>query len=365
MLLQVDGSHHAWLEQRGPRFALLLAVDDATGAVVHALFRPAEDARGYFLLMEQVLRRSGVPLALYSDRHAVFRATAQQRAGREGSTQFARALAELGVRLIFARSPQAKGRVERMAGTFQDRLVTELRLTSATTIAEAQAVLERFLPRFNARFAVAASQREPAWRPLDPALDLGAVLAFRHTRTVARDNTVKYHWRTLQLLPSPQRPSYAGARVEVLERPGGELAVRHQGETIPSRRAPPRAGVLRERRSELARDPALERIALGLGSGGAPPGRPDIPAAANGTAINDAATQARVKPLRPPTPRQQARWKAIRQAQLQGLSMRATARVLGISRDTVSTYIRAGGPPGRQGAASSTEQRSNARGHFR
>ena len=213
MLLQVDGSHHAWLEQRGPRFALLLAVDDATGAVVHALFRPAEDARGYFLLMEQVLRRSGIPLALYSDRHAVFRASAQQRAGGEASTQFARALAELGVRLIFARSPQAKGRVERMAGTFQDRLVTELRLASATTIGEAQAVLERFLPRFNARFAVAARQPEPAWRPLDPALDLGAVLAFRHTRTVARDNTVKYHWRTLQLLPSAQRPSYAGARV--------------------------------------------------------------------------------------------------------------------------------------------------------
>ena len=89
MLLQVDGSHHAWLEQRGPRFALLLAVDDATGAVVHALFRPAEDARGYFLLMEQVLRRSGIPLALYSDRHAVFRASAQQRAGGEASTQMA------------------------------------------------------------------------------------------------------------------------------------------------------------------------------------------------------------------------------------------------------------------------------------
>ena len=83
-------------------------------------------------------------------------------------------------------------------------------------------------------------------------------------------------------------------------------------------------GVLRERRSELARDPALERIASGLGSGDAPPGRPDLPAAANGTAINDAAPQARVKPLRPPTPRQQSLWKAICQAQLQGLSMRAT-----------------------------------------
>ncbi|MCY4639264.1 MAG: hypothetical protein OXC94_02860, partial [Chloroflexi bacterium] len=130
--------------------------------------------------------------------------------------------------------------------------MTELRLASATTIGEAQAVLERFLPRFNARFAVAARQPEPAWRSLDPTLDLDAVLAFRPTRTVARDNTVKYRWRTLQLLPSPPRPSYAGARVEVTERPGGELAVRHQGETVPSQSAPPRAGVLREHRSQLA-----------------------------------------------------------------------------------------------------------------
>ena len=230
----------------------------------------------------------------------------------------------------------------------------ELRLASATTIAEAQTVLERFLPRFNARFAVAARQPEPARLPLDLALDLGAILAFRHTRSVARDNTVKYHWRTLQLLRGPERPSYAGARVEVVERPGGELAVRHQGETIPSRLAPPRSGVLRERRSELALDPALERIASGLGSGGAPSAQPEIPATTNGTAVNGASPRARVKAPHPPTPRQQARWKAIRQAQLQGLSLRATARVLGIARNTVSAYIRAGGPPGHQGAASYT-----------
>ena len=120
------------------------------------------------------------------------------------------------------------------------------------------------------------------------------------------------------------------------ERHGGKLAVRHQGETIPSRLAPPRSGVLRERRSTLAREPALERIASGLGSGGAPPGRPELSAAANGTAVNGAAPQTRTRPLHPPTPRQQARWKAIRQAQFQGLSMRATARVLGIFRVTVS-----------------------------
>ena len=256
-----------------------------------------------------------------------------------------------------------------MAGTFQDRLVTELRLASATTIAEAQAVIERFLPRFNARFAVAGRQPEPAWRPLDPALDLGAILAFRHTRSVARDNTVKYHWRTLQLLPSAQRPSYAGARVEVLERPGGKLAVRHQGaspsprhqgEPIPSRLAPPRSGVLRERRSELALDPALERIASGLGPSGGPPRPQAHPATTNGTIVNAAAPTV----LRSPTARQAARWKSIQQALLQGLSMRATARLLGISRNTIRRYVRAGGPPGCQGAASSTSS-DQPNGHFR
>ena len=120
--------------------------------------------------------------------------------------------------------------------------MTELSDASASTIAEAQTVLERFLPRFNARFRVPAAEPEVAYRPLDRALPLASILGFRHPRSVARDNTVKYRWRTLQLLPGRERTSYAGARVEVLERPGGELSVLHQGATIASREAPPRAG---------------------------------------------------------------------------------------------------------------------------
>ena len=360
MLLQVDGSHHAWLEQRGPRFALLLAVDDATGAAVHALFRPVEDARGYFLLLEEIVRRCGIPLALYSDRHGVFKASSDGRRGLKVATQFARAMRELGITQIFARSPQAKGRVERAAGTFQDRLVTELSDASASTIPESQAVLERFLPRFNARFRVPAAEPAVAYRPLDPALPLASILSFRHPRSVARDNTVKYRWRTLQLLPGPERTSYAGAKVEVLERPGGELSVLHQGETIRSREAPPRAGVLRAARSELARRPDHERIASGLGSGGAPRRLPAATAAVK-VASNGATSRPETgsKQLRAPTPRQLARWKAIQQAQLQGLSMRATARLLGISRDTVSNYIRANGVPGRRNAVAAS---SNGRG---
>ena len=118
---------------------------------------------------------------------------------------------ELGITQIFARSPQAKGRVERAAGTFQDRLVTELSDASASTIPESQAVLERFLPRFNARFRVPAAEPEVAYRPLDRALPLASI-GFRHPRSVARDNTVKYRWRTLQLCPGASGPATPGRR---------------------------------------------------------------------------------------------------------------------------------------------------------
>ena len=261
---------------------------------------------------------------------------------------------------------KGQGRVERAAGTFQDRLVTELRHASASTIPEAHAVLERFLPRFNARFRVPAAQPVVAYRPLDPALPLASILSFRHPRTVARDNTVKYHWRTLQLLPGPERRSYAGTQVEVVERPDGELSVQHQGETIPSRPAPPRAGVLRAVRSELTQNPDHERIAAGAEPGGALRRLPALLAAAavdatrNGAAVR---SETSGKQLRAPTPRQLARWKAIQQAQLQGLSMRATARLLGISRDTVSSYVRANGVPGRRnGAAASSDDQGGTDG---
>ena len=130
MLLQIDGSHHRWLGEQGPRFVLLLAVDDATGTVPDALFSQEEDTRGYFLLMEGLIRQCGIPLAVYSDRHAVFKHTGEPRQKPAGPTQFARAMEELGIRQIFARSPQAKGRVERTAGTFQD-CDDEYRATSA------------------------------------------------------------------------------------------------------------------------------------------------------------------------------------------------------------------------------------------
>ena len=147
LLIQMDGSQHPWLEDRGPRLVLLAAIDDATGRVLAAVFRREEDAQGYFLLLRQLIRRYGLPCAAYTDRHGIFHrdprtpmSVAEQLADRPESTQVGRALQELGIRWIPARSPQAKGRIERLFGTFQDRLVVELRLAHASTLAQAQRV---------------------------------------------------------------------------------------------------------------------------------------------------------------------------------------------------------------------------------
>ena len=238
MLIQLDGSYHPWLGDQAPPFTLLIAVDDATGQVVSAWFCEHEDARSYFLLIRALVEHRGVPVALYTDRHAVFKHTPGPGLPA-GPTQFSRAMAELGTLMIFAQSPQTKGRVERTGGTFQDRLVAELRLAGATTLEPAQAVLDEFVPRFSRRFGVPPPCSEPAFRPLDPEICLEQVLCFTHRRKVDRDNTVRFQLRTLQLLPAPERPSYAGATVEVLEGLDGQLKVRHEGRIIAAQEAPP------------------------------------------------------------------------------------------------------------------------------
>src|SRR6516162_2759043 len=239
LLVQMDGSHHPWLEDRGPRLVLLAAIDDATGRVLAAVFRLEEDAHGYFLLLRQLIRRYGLPAAVYTDRHGIFHrdprtppTLSEQLAGRLASTQVGRALQELGIRWIGARSPQAKGRIERLFGTFQDRLVVELRLAQARTLEEAQRVLDRFLPRYNARFAQAPAHAAPAWRPAPARPALDRICCFKYPRTVGHDNTVPLNGRLLQLHPNFARHSYAGARVEVHAHLDGTLAVYHRGHCL-------------------------------------------------------------------------------------------------------------------------------------
>ena len=205
MLIQLDGSYHPWLGDLVAPFTLLVAVDDATGKVVSAWCCEPEDARSYFLMIRALVERRGVPVARYTDRHAVFQHTPGSGLP-SAPTQFSRAMAELGIQMIFAQSPQAKGRVERTAGTFQDRLVSELRLAGATTLQQAPAVHREFVPRFNRRFGVPPQCSEPAFRPLDPERCLEQVLCFKHRRKVDRDNTVRFQLRTLQLLPTSETP---------------------------------------------------------------------------------------------------------------------------------------------------------------
>lgn len=234
LLVQVDGSPHDWLEGRGPWLTLVAGVDDATGAMVAATFRAVEDSAGYFELLRSMIRRHGLPAAIYRDRHGAF----EQPAGKlppaelrladdRLPTQVGRALAELGIRSIAAFSPQAKGRIERLFGTLQDRLVTELRLARVTDRAGAERVLRRVVTKHNARFAIPAGDPAPAWRPVPPDVDLDAVLAFRYRRVVANDHTVRIGGLALDLPRQSGGRSFAGRRVDVRLHLDGRLTVSH------------------------------------------------------------------------------------------------------------------------------------------
>lgn len=258
MLVQIDGSHHQWLGEHVPRFTLLLAVDDATGTVPYALFQEQEDTEGYFQLMKGIIQRRGIPLAVYSDRYFVFCYSKPVNESGEASiidkgkpTQFGRAMRELGVTQVFARSPEAKGRVERANGTFQDRLVSELRLAGARTTEEANIVLETFVPRFNKRFGVPAAELEPSYRVAGHEMDIDTILCIKELRRVAKDNTVQYHRHTLQIFPGADRTSYARARVEVQQRLDGRLLVYYQGKILTPQEAPPLATSLRAHANDV------------------------------------------------------------------------------------------------------------------
>jgi hypothetical protein len=252
MLIQIDGSHHLWLGKDGPWLTLLLAVDDATGTVPYALFREQGDTEGYLRLMKGIIESHGIPLAVYSDRYFVFCYSKRRTEPGEASvidkgkpTQFGRAMHELGITQVFARSPEAKGRVERANGTFQDRLVAEMRLAGVHTLAEANTFLEAFLPRYSARFGVPATQLESAYRPVEQRKDINGNLCLKEWRRVRKDNTVQYHGQTLQLFPGKGRRSYARTRVEVQDRLDGRLVAFYEGELLTPQDAPPLATSLR------------------------------------------------------------------------------------------------------------------------
>ena len=260
MLLQIDASLHDWLEGRGPYLTLLAVIDDATGKVVGARFNESEDSRGYLSLLRDVCRKVGVPQALYSDRHSVFWPTKgeslqEQLAGKRSPTQFGRAMAELGTQLIAAHSPQAKGRIERLWGTFQDRLVSELRLAGACSIEQANLYLPGFLARFNRTFSVAPATPGSAYRPRLNSAQLAGVFCFKHERVVAKDNTVRLDQVILQLLPGPNRLGYAKATVAIHESLDHRFSVHFNGRQLPTKLVPLRKLLTPPRRSTAKASP--------------------------------------------------------------------------------------------------------------
>jgi len=225
-LIQADGSHHDWLEGRGPRMALLVMIDDASSQVL-ARFYPAETTRAYMDLMGRYLRKHGRMVAMYVDGHGIFRAEDRHPDDPQPLlTQFGRALEELDIELIPAGSPQAKGRVERFNGTAQDRLVKELRLAGASTLQEANRVLEKaFLPWFRRHCTVRPKSPNDAHRPLHPSMNLEAILSIQERRKVTNDYTIRFQNRIYQILPPPW-PGLRGGRVTVEQRLDGSLHVR-------------------------------------------------------------------------------------------------------------------------------------------
>jgi transposase len=253
MLLQTDGSPHNWLEGRGPKFCLIGAIDDATNEVPYAYFQLQEDTAGYIRMLREITLSHGIPLALYHDRHSIFELSEdkkpsldEQLAGKKPETQIGRLLAELGIQSISAKSPQAKGRVERLWNTFQDRLVSELRSIGASSIQEANQILRQFLAEYNQKFMVQAKEPGSAYRQPSHDFKADEVFCFKYTRTVGIDNVVRYGQQRLQILPTSQRQSYARCKVEIHLRLDNSLAIYYKKQPLETRSAPMEATVLRK-----------------------------------------------------------------------------------------------------------------------
>lgn len=241
MLVLIDGSQHDWLEGRGPRLCLHLAIDDATGRILAACFRPTEDFEGYRQMLLQLVTEYGIPLAIYSDRHTIFRSPKESDAALEQQllgqaqplSQFGRILSELGIERIYAKSPQAKGRVERAFQTLQQRLLIYLRLAGASNLDEANAVLQEFITRYNDRFAVPPAEAESAFRPIPSHMQLEHIFCRKEQRMLNPGYTIHYGGQNYRLVAKKGAPTIPlRSVVEVLEHPDGSIYVAYKGQVF-------------------------------------------------------------------------------------------------------------------------------------
>ena len=230
-LLQLDGSHHDWFEGRGPRCVLMAYIDDASSRVCARFYAyegtiPAMDS------FQRYVTRYGIPLAVYADKHTTYQSPAQptveeQLAGAEPMSQFGRALSELGVELIPAHSPQAKGRVERLFHTFQDRVIKEMRLAGMATIDAANRFLETYLPIYNRRFTVVPAQAADLHRPCPARRELDRILCLKTTRCLRKDFTLAHQGSLYQI-----HDNLRATHVQVEERTDGTMRITHNGRPL-------------------------------------------------------------------------------------------------------------------------------------
>jgi transposase len=228
-LVQVDGCEHWWFEDRGPQCTLLVFVDDATSRLMHLQFVESESTFAYFHAARAYLEAWGKPVAFYSDKHGVFRVNHPGALGGDGMTQFGRALHALNIDIICANSSPAKGRVERAHKTLQDRLVKELRLAGAATLAEGNALLPGFIADYNVRFAKPPANSKDLHRPLRAGDDLEDAFAWKEERTLSQALTLQYDKVLFILEPSEQAKTAIGKRVTVVDYPDGRLSIRYRG----------------------------------------------------------------------------------------------------------------------------------------
>lgn len=226
-LVQVDGSDHDWFEGRGPKCTLLVFVDDATNEI-YLRFASSENILDYMQITQEYLEINGRPVAFYTDKHGVFRVNHKNSHAKNSLTQYGRAAKELGIHIICANTPQAKGRVERVNKTLQDRLVKELRLQNISTIKEANSYLPFFIKDYNERFSIPAKNPINAHRSLE-GYDLGRIFTLKETRVLSKNLTLQYNNIIYQIKTT--RSSYAlrKARVTVLEYRSGKIEIEYKG----------------------------------------------------------------------------------------------------------------------------------------
>ena len=232
-LIQIDGSYEDWFENRGERCCLLVMIDDATSEIMMMRFVEHETTQDYFEIVGEYIGRYKRPLALYSDRHSVFKVS-KGEAKRVGisHSQFERAMKELDIEMIHARSPQAKGRVERANGTLQDRLIKKMRRRGIKTIQEGNAYLEEYRKEHNLRFAKQAESPEDAHTELLPSMDLDKILVIKDRRKVQNNLEVQYGNVIYQLEMKNSVRRMQGREINVLQHSNGKVVLEFEGKEI-------------------------------------------------------------------------------------------------------------------------------------